>query len=108
MIETKKDAATDVPSDDRISRHVSTAWEARRPIRLSIDSVGEVVVEDRGSYEKLLELVDRLECIEALKLSIGDSEADRADLSRKPWQTFEDKSGRPTSSEIQRCHPTAR
>ena len=77
MIETKKDAATDVPSSEKITRHVSAAWEAGRPIRISVDGVGEVVVEDQESYEKLLDLVDRLECIAAVKASIEDSEAGR-------------------------------
>ena len=72
-----KDAATDVPGGEKVSRHVSAAWEARRPIRISIDGAGELVVEDEESYEKLLHLVDRLECIAALKLSIEDSEAGR-------------------------------
>lgn len=43
-----------------------------KPIVLTINGKAELVVQDAGSYQKLLELAERLETIEALKPAIKE------------------------------------
>jgi PHD/YefM family antitoxin component YafN of YafNO toxin-antitoxin module len=46
--------------------------EAGEPIVLTVNGKLELVVEDDTSYQKLLELVDRIETVEALRESLKD------------------------------------
>ncbi len=41
--------------------------ETGRPVVLTINGKAELVVQDAGSYQRLLDLVDRLETIEAVQ-----------------------------------------
>jgi prevent-host-death family protein len=43
-----------------------------QPIVLTVNGKAELVVQDAQSYEKLLELVDRLEAIEAIREGLQD------------------------------------
>jgi hypothetical protein len=42
------------------------------PVALQIGGVLDLVIEDEGSYQKLLELVDRLETIEAIREGMAE------------------------------------
>ncbi|MCW5962205.1 MAG: type II toxin-antitoxin system Phd/YefM family antitoxin [Pyrinomonadaceae bacterium] len=43
-----------------------------KPIVLTINGKAEIVVQDAGSYQKLLELAERIETIEAVKPAIAE------------------------------------
>ena len=48
--------------------------ETGEPVILTINGKAELVVQDAGSYQKLLELVDRLETIEAVREGMKEFE----------------------------------
>lgn len=49
--------------------------ETGQPIVLTVNGKAELVVQDAASYQKLLELVDRLETIAAVKVGLGEMKA---------------------------------
>ncbi len=46
--------------------------ESGKPIVLTINGKAEIVIQDAGSYQKLLEIAEKLETIEALKPAIEE------------------------------------
>jgi PHD/YefM family antitoxin component YafN of YafNO toxin-antitoxin module len=57
--------------------------ESGKPIVLTINGRAELVVQDAGSYQRLLELTERLETIEALKPAIEEARAGKGELAEK-------------------------
>jgi len=57
--------------------------ETGEPIVLTINGRAELVVQDAGSYQKLLELVDRLEAIAGVRKGLEESK-------RREGQPIED------------------
>ncbi|MBS1792279.1 MAG: type II toxin-antitoxin system Phd/YefM family antitoxin [Acidobacteria bacterium] len=57
------------------SEFVEQLKETGRPIVLTINGKAELVVQDAGSYQKLLEIAEKLETIEALKPAIAEMKA---------------------------------
>lgn len=55
--------------------------ETGKPIVLTINGKAELVVQDAGSYQKILELTERLETIEALKPAIEEMKAGKGELA---------------------------
>jgi hypothetical protein len=51
--------------------------ESGHPVVLTINGKAELVVQDSASYQKLLELADRAERMDALQASIEDMRAGR-------------------------------
>jgi hypothetical protein len=49
--------------------------ESGHPVVLTINGKAELIVQDSASYQKLIELADRAERIEALESSINDMKA---------------------------------
>lgn len=47
--------------------HIERLKQTGRPEVLTVNGRAEVVIQDAASYQKLLELVDRLEAIEGIK-----------------------------------------
>lgn len=66
----------DIDSLSNFKRNTSEFLEKMRqtgkPIVLTINGKAQLVVQDAGSYQKLLELAERLETIEALKPAIEE------------------------------------
>ena len=64
--------------------------ESGHPVVLTINGKAELVVQDSASYQKLIELADRAERMEALQASIEDMRAGnvvRADAVLAEMQT---------------------
>lgn len=57
--------------------------ETGKPIVLTINGKAELVVQDAESYQKLLEIAERLETIEALKPAIAEMKAKKGELAEK-------------------------
>ena len=57
--------------------------ESGKPIVLTINGKAELVVQDAGSYQRLLELTERLETIEALKPAIREARAGEGEPADK-------------------------
>lgn len=49
--------------------------ETGQPIVLSVNGKAELVVQDAESYQKIIELVDRLETIAAVKVGLDEMKA---------------------------------
>jgi prevent-host-death family protein len=59
--------------------------ETGRPVVLTVNGKAELVVQDAQSYQRLLDLIDRLEAIEGIKRGLADVEAGRT----KPLAQFD-------------------
>ena len=57
--------------------------ESGKPIVLTINGRAELVVQDAGSYQKLLEISERLETIEALKPAIEEMKSGKGEPAEK-------------------------
>jgi len=65
------------------SEFVEQLKESGKPIVLTINGKAELVVQDAGSYQKLLEISERLETIEALKPAIKEMKAGKGESAEK-------------------------
>lgn len=48
-----------------------------RPIVLTVNGKAEVIVQDAAAYQRLLDMIDRLEAIEGIKRGLKDAEQGR-------------------------------
>ncbi|MCC5627676.1 type II toxin-antitoxin system Phd/YefM family antitoxin [Nostoc sphaeroides] len=53
--------------------------ETGQPIVLTVNGKAELVVQDVESYQKLLELVERVETIEAVKMALEEMKAGKGE-----------------------------
>ena len=51
--------------------------KSRRPVVLTVKGKAEVIVQDAGSYQSLLDRIDELETIAAIRRGLKDAEAGR-------------------------------
>ena len=65
------------------SEFIEQLKETGKPIILTINGKAELVVQDAGSYQKLLEIAERLETIEALKPAIEEMKAGKGESAEK-------------------------
>ncbi len=66
--------------------------ETGKPIILTINGKAELVVQDAGSYQKLLELAERIETIEALKPAIAEMKEGKGETVEAVFkELFENK-----------------
>ncbi len=72
--------------------------ETGHPIVLTINGKAELVVQDTASYQKLIELAERVERMEALQASINDMRAGKVvpveDMLAEMRQLLTEKQGR--------------
>jgi PHD/YefM family antitoxin component YafN of YafNO toxin-antitoxin module len=72
--------------------------ETGHPIVLTINGKAELVVQDTASYQKLIELAERVERMEALQASINDMRAGKVvpveDMLTEMRQLLTEKQGR--------------
>jgi prevent-host-death family protein len=61
--------------------------ETGRPIVLTVNGHAELVVQDARSYERMLELIDRLETIEGIRAGLAEM---RAGKGRPAAEFFEE------------------
>jgi prevent-host-death family protein len=70
------DLAKDIDSLSNFKRQTSGFLQrmrkSGRPVVLTINGKAELVVQDAASYQRLLELVDRLEAIEGIGRGLDD------------------------------------
>ncbi len=77
MIDISKDIRSLSDFKRNTTEFVREMKESGKPVVLTVNGRSELVVQDATSYQKLLELVDRLEAIEGIKR--GLEEADRGE-----------------------------
>jgi PHD/YefM family antitoxin component YafN of YafNO toxin-antitoxin module len=72
--------------------------ETGHPVVLTINGKAELVVQDTASYQKLLELAERAERMDALRASLEDMRAGRVspadDMLAEMQQILAEKQGR--------------
>ncbi len=72
--------------------------ETGHPVILTINGKAELVVQDTASYQKLIELAERVERMEALQASINDMRAGKVvpveDMLTEMRQLLTEKQGR--------------
>ena len=72
--------------------------ETGHPVVLTINGKAELVVQDTASYQKLIELAERAERMDALKASLDDMKAGKvipaADVLTEMRQILDRKQGR--------------
>ncbi len=77
----------EIDSLSNFKRHTSEFIEQLKkkgkPMVLTINGKAELVVQDAKSYQKLLEIAEKLETIEALKPAIAEMKAGRGDSAEK-------------------------
>ena len=51
--------------------------KSRRPVVLTVKGKAEIVIQDAGSYQTLLDRIDELETVAAIRRGLKDAEAGR-------------------------------
>ena len=65
------------------SEFIEQLKETGKPIVLTINGKAELIVQDAGSYQRLLEISEKLETIEALKPAIEEMKAGKGESVEK-------------------------
>ncbi len=65
------------------SEFIEQLKETGKPIVLTVNGKAKLVVQDAGSYQKLLEIAEKLETIEALKPAISEMKAKKGEAAEK-------------------------
>ena len=66
------------------TKYLKQLKKSGRPVVLTVNGKAELVVQDAASYQRLLEITERLETIEALKPAIEEMKAGKGE----PAETF--------------------
>jgi hypothetical protein len=75
MIEIK----SSTPSEQGTGEFLRRLKETGYPLVLSLDGKAELVVQDAGSYQKLLELAERADEMEALRAAVEEMRAGKGE-----------------------------
>ena len=73
MIDISKDIRSLSDFKRNTTEFVREMKESGKPLVLTVNGRSELVVQDATSYQKLLELVDRLEAIEGIKRGLEEA-----------------------------------
>jgi len=75
------DLTNDIDSLSEFKRHtpefIKRLKAEGRPVVLTVNGKAEVVVQDAASYQKLVEIAERVERMDALRASLEDMKAGR-------------------------------
>lgn len=67
--------------------------KTRRPVVLTVNGKAELVVQDANSYQRMLERLDRLEAVEAIRQGLQDVEEGRVRDARSALENLRKKLG---------------
>lgn len=67
--------------------------KTRRPVVLTVNGKAELVVQDANSYQRMLERLDRLEAVEAIRQGLEDVEEGRVRDARSALEELRKKLG---------------
>jgi prevent-host-death family protein len=67
--------------------------KTKRPLVLTVNGKAELVVQDAGSYQLLLERLDRLEAVQAIREGLKDMEEGRVHDARTALEALGTKLG---------------
>src|SRR6266851_966198 len=96
------DIGKDIHSLSEFKRNTSELLDQMRgsghPLVLTINGKAEIVVQDAGSYQKLLDHIDALEALEGIQRGLVDVEAGRVTPLKEFEREFRKKRGLPSRS----------
>ncbi len=75
------------------SDFMSKMKKTRRPVVLTVNGKAELVVQDAKSYQQILERLERLEGVEAIRLGIAAAEDGRVKPARQALTELQEKLG---------------
>jgi prevent-host-death family protein len=67
--------------------------KTRRPVVLTVNGRAELVVQDAKSYQEILDRLERLEAVEAIRVGIAAAEKGRVRPARKALAELQEKLG---------------
>lgn len=67
--------------------------KTRRPVVLTVNGKAALVVQDAESYQQILDRLDRLEAVAAIKVGIAAAEEGRSKPARKALAALQEKLG---------------
>ena len=98
MLDIKSDINSLSNFKRKTSEFLRQLKETGHPVVLTINGKAELVVQDTASYQKLIELAERVERMEALQASINDMRAGMVvpveDMLAEMRQLLAEKQGR--------------
>ena len=81
----------------KTSSFMTRMKKTHRPVVLTVNGKAELVVQDAESYQQILDRLERLEAVEAIRLGIAAAEEGRVRPARKALAELQEKLGRLTS-----------
>ena len=82
MLDVSKDIQPLTDFKRRTAEFVRQIKKRKRPVVLTVNGKAELVVQDAGSYQKLLDRLERLEAVAAIRQGLKDVEEGRVRDSR--------------------------
>ena len=79
----------------KTSSFMSRMKKTHRPVVLTVNGKAELVVQDAESYQQILDRLERLEAVEAIRLGIAAAEEGRFRPARKALAELQAKLGIP-------------
>ncbi len=77
----------------KTSSFMSRMKKTHRPVVLTVNGKAELVVQDAESYQQILDRLERLEAVEAIRLGIAAAEESRFRSARKALAELQAKPG---------------
>ena len=75
------------------SSFMSQLKKTRRPVVLTVNGKAELVVQDAESYQRVLDRLEHLEVVEAIRLGIEAAEEGRVKPARQALAELQEKLG---------------
>jgi prevent-host-death family protein len=75
------------------SEFMNQMKKTRRPLVLTVNGKAELVVQDAESYQHILDRLERLEAVEAIRLGIAAAEEGRVKPARQALPELQEKPG---------------
>jgi prevent-host-death family protein len=79
----------------KTSSFMNRMKETHRPVVLTVNGKAELVVQDAESYQQILDRLERLEAVEAIRLGIEAAEEGRVRPARKALAELQERLGIP-------------
>jgi PHD/YefM family antitoxin component YafN of YafNO toxin-antitoxin module len=67
--------------------------KTRRPVVLTVNGKAELVVQDAKGYQQILDRLDRLEAVEAIRIGIEAAQAGRVKPARRALAELQERLG---------------
>jgi prevent-host-death family protein len=80
----------------KTSDFVSRLKTTRRPVVLTVNGRAELVVQDAESYQKILDRLEKLEAVEAIRVGIAAADEGRLKPARRALVELQEKLGIPS------------